>query len=256
MTRCANTYLLAVDIGNTTISAGLFQNNRLVKRFSTPSHQKKFQILLNLVAKNTVTEVIIASVMPQATDNFVKNLRTKFPKVKPIILGKDATVPIKNGYKFPKQVGQDRLVNAYAIVNLYSWPAIVVDFGTAITFDVISSRKGYIGGLILPGLQTSLDALSDKTALLPKIDVAKPASLIGRDTKNSMLSGVIYGFASLTDALTAKLRMKLGKSAIVIGTGGHIQLIAPYCKCFSAIDPDLTLKGLNLIKKGSDPIIC
>ncbi|MFA5099951.1 MAG: type III pantothenate kinase [Candidatus Omnitrophota bacterium] len=239
--------ILTIDIGNTSITAGLFKGSRLLKRFSTPTLRHKFPPFLFFVAKDPVTAVIIASVVPRAADNMIKSLKSAFPRIKPVVLGENARVPIKNLYKFPKQVGQDRLINAYAAVNLYGYPAVVVDFGTAITFDVISARKEYKGGLILPGLQTSLDALSEKTALLPKVSVTKPASLVGRDTKNSMLSGIIYGYASMTDCLTKKLAHKSTKRPAIIGTGGHINLIAPYCTCFTAIDPDLTLKGLNLL---------
>jgi type III pantothenate kinase len=239
--------ILAIDIGNTNITAGFFQANRLVKRFTTPTRQDRYQTFLYTVAGNKVTDVIIASVVPEAALKLVKDLKNTFPKIKPVILGKNFLVPVKNQYKYPKQVGQDRLVNAYAVIQLYGAPAVVVDFGTAITFDVISAKKKYKGGVILPGLQTSLNALSEKTALLPQIIVAKPDGLIGQDTKNSMLSGIVYGFACLTDCLALKLASKLGKKVSIIGTGGHINFIAPYCSCFTSIDPDLTLKGLNLL---------
>ncbi|HOU36673.1 MAG TPA: type III pantothenate kinase [Candidatus Omnitrophota bacterium] len=239
--------ILTLDIGNTCITAGLFQGKRLVKRCSTATHQAGFKRFLQQFSRHYVTAVVISGVVPQATDKLAKDLRAAFPGIKPSILGKNATVPVKNLYKYPKQAGQDRLVNAYAAIRLYGYPAIVVDFGTAITFDVISSRKEYKGGMILPGLQTSLDALADRTALLPKIPLARPSGLIGRDTKNSMLSGIVYGFASLTDRLTTRLSAGLGKNVMIIGTGGHISLIKRYCTCFTAIDPDLTLKGLNLL---------
>lgn len=239
--------ILTLDIGNTCITAGLFQGKRLVKRCSTATHQQGFTRFLNQFSRKNVTSVMISGVVPQAADKLAKNISVVFPNVKPVILGKNATVPVKNLYKYPKQTGQDRLVNAYAAIRLYGYPAIVVDFGTAITFDVISSRKEYKGGLILPGLQTSLDALAEKTALLPKIPLTRPSGLIGRDTKNSMMSGIVYGFAGLTDRLTTRLSAGLGKNVVIIGTGGHICLIKPYCTCFTAIDPDLTLKGLNLL---------
>jgi type III pantothenate kinase len=123
----------------------------------------------------------------------------------------------------------------------------VVDFGTAITFDVISRNKEYLGGMILPGLATSLNALAEKTALLPRIGLEKPTKLIGRNTKQSMLSGIVFGFASLADDLTAKIKRQIGQSAKVIATGGHSALIKPYCSGFNAIDMDLTLKGLMMI---------
>ncbi|MFA6384797.1 MAG: type III pantothenate kinase [Candidatus Omnitrophota bacterium] len=239
--------ILTIDIGNTCVTAGLFLDNRLVKKFSVPTRLAAGRMFLSAIKTDTVKAAVIASVVPKATDALIKNLKKVFPMLKPVVLGNNALVPIKNAYKFPKQVGQDRLVNAYAAIQLYGCPAIVVDFGTAITIDVISSKKEYKGGVILPGLQTSLDALSERTALLPAISLSKPDNLIGRDTKNSMLSGAVYGFACLTDNLTAKIRAQIGKNTPVIGTGGHIKFISRYCACFTAIDPDLTLKGLNLL---------
>jgi type III pantothenate kinase len=123
----------------------------------------------------------------------------------------------------------------------------VVDFGTAITFDVISKHKEYLGGMILPGLEISLAVLAERTALLPKIKLNKPKEFIGRDTRNSMLSGIVYGFAALTDNLAKRIKNRIGQSAKVIATGGNIHLIGKYCKKIDKIDRDLTLKGLNLI---------
>jgi type III pantothenate kinase len=239
--------ILTIDIGNTNITAGLFHGQRLVTKFSSPTRRTGYQTFLYTAARNKVTSVIVGSVVPEVTAGLLKAVKRTFPGLKPEILGRNTVVPVKNKYKFPQQVGQDRLVNAYAAIRLYGYPAIVVDFGTAITFDVISPKKEYKGGIILPGLQTSLDALSEKTALLPKLDLARPASLIGRDTRNSMLSGIAYGFAGMTDTLITELCLRNRSKTAVIGTGGHIKFIAPYCKCFTAIDPDLTLKGLNLL---------
>jgi len=239
--------LLAIDIGNTNISLGLFRNERLLSRYDIPTKQisylPDFKKIFN---KNKIDDVIICSVVPKSTIILKKELKKLLDK-KPIIIGKDIIVPIKNLYRKPKQVGQDRLVNAYAGAKIYSTPLIVVDFGTAITFDVISKHKEYLGGMILPGLEISLDVLATRTALLPKIKLNKPKEFIGRDTRNSMLSGIIHGFAALTDSLTRRVKDKIGKNAKVIGTGGNIQLIGKYCKSIYKIDRDLTLKGLNLI---------
>jgi len=239
--------LLAIDIGNTNISLGLFRNERLLSRYDIPTKQisylPDFKKIFN---KNKIDDVIICSVVPKSTIILKKELKKLLDK-KPIIIGKDIIVPIKNLYRKPKQVGQDRLVNAYAGAKIYSTPLIVVDFGTAITFDVISKHKEYLGGMILPGLEISLDVLGERTALLPKIKLNKPKEFIGRDTRNSMLSGIVYGFAALTDNLAERIKNRIGKSAKVIGTGGNIQLIGKYCKSIYKIDRDLTLKGLNLI---------
>ncbi len=191
--------------------------------------------------------VIISSVVPAATASLKTDFKKIFPGLVPLVAGQNVRVPIKNLYRNPAQVGQDRLVNAYAAVMLYAAPAVVVDFGTAITFDVISPKGAYIGGMILPGLGISLDALAVRTALLPKVTLHRPPEFIGRDTRSSMLSGVVYGFAALTDELVMRIKEKIGRKAKVIGTGGHIGLIGRYCRRIDIIDPDLTLQGLNLI---------
>ncbi len=212
-------------------------------------HRKNqcLSFLKKYFTKYPIEKVIVASVVPQATKKLEQALKRL--KVKnTIILGKNLVVPIKNLYQFPQEVGQDRLINAFAAIKLYGYPAIVVDFGTAITFDVISEKKEYLGGMILPGLETSLRALAEKTALLPKIGLsAPPKNIIGKNTRDSMLSGVIFGFASLTDGVIKKLKQKLGKNIKVIGTGGDSKFILRHCQELSAVDINLTLKGLNLI---------
>lgn len=166
---------------------------------------------------------------------------------RPYIIGKDIKGFIKNSYRKPKEVGTDRLVNAYAGIRLYGAPLIAVDFGTAVTFDVVSRNKEYLGGMIIPGLSISLDALASRTALLPRVSLKKPSEFIGRDTKSSILSGIIYGFAALTDDLAERIRSKIGRGAKVIGTGGNVELISKYCRYIDKIDTNLTLQGLNLI---------
>ena len=243
--------LLAIDIGNTNINLGLFFGRRLLKRYIIPTGKKNYYPLLKkLLGKNKrrIGKIIVCSVVPKSTFILAKGLR-KLLKLKPIIIGKNITVPIRNLYRKPKQVGQDRLVNAYAASTLYGAPLIIIDFGTAITFDVISKDKEYLGGMILPGLGISLEALYERTALLPKIKLSRPKEFIGRDTRNSMLSGIIYGFAALTDDLASRIKKEIGKNALVIGTGGNIDLIGRYCRKINRIDPDLTLKGIALLKK-------
>lgn len=240
--------LLAIDIGNTNITFGLFKNGRIVKRLDTVTHQPSYErFLAKSFGQYMLEGVIIASVVPHATTIILKDFNSVLPYVKPLVLGRNVKVPVKNKYSVPSQVGQDRLVDAYAAIRLYGAPAIVVDFGTAITFDVISSNKEYLGGMILPGLATSLNALAEKTALLPRISLEKPTKLIGKNTKQSMLSGIVFGFASLADDLTAKIKHQIGHSAKVIATGGHSAMIKPYCSGFNAVDRDLTLKGLMMI---------
>ncbi|MBU4346723.1 MAG: type III pantothenate kinase [Candidatus Omnitrophica bacterium] len=238
--------LLAIDIGNTNINLGLFSGNKIIKRFNLATKDYNLPRFKNRLRKVKIDGCIICSVVPAVTKILEKDVRRLF-QCRPCILGKDSRAPIKNLYRKPKQVGQDRLVNAYAGVKLYGAPLIIVDFGTAITFDLISRNKEYLGGMILPGLDISLDALAERTALLPKIKLERPKEFIGRDTKSSMLSGIIYGFTALLDNLVERIKDKIGKDARVIGTGGNIRLIQGFCKKMDKTDEDLTIKGLNLI---------
>jgi type III pantothenate kinase len=238
--------LLVIDIGNTSISFGVFTGQRLIKRFSIPTKRYTIQNLRKSLYGITIGDSIVCSVVP-AVSRILKADLKKLLHKRPYCLGEDVKVPIKNLYRRPKQVGLDRLVNAFAGIKLYGAPLIVVDFGTAITFDVISNRKEYLGGLILPGLGISLDALTERTALLPKTKLRRPREFIGRDTSNSILSGIVYGFAALTDELVERIKGRIGRRAKVIGTGGNIHLIRNYCKGIDRADSDLTIKGLNFI---------
>lgn len=240
--------ILAVDVGNTNIDFGIFREGRLKQSFKIPTHKIKSVSLQKFFQKLKPQEAIICSVVPKLNRELERKIK-KIVGKKPFFVGKDIFVPLKNLYRNPKQVGQDRLVNAYAASRLYQLPAVVVDFGTAITFDVISKKKEYLGGMILPGLSISLEALYKNTALLPKIKLSKPQEFIGKDTKNSILSGIIYGFSCLTDELTRRIRKIIGKNTLLIGTGGNIKLIFPYCQKLNKIDPFLTLKGLFLLSR-------
>jgi type III pantothenate kinase len=244
--------LLAIDIGNTNISLGIFKGKSLKRRYTIATKEKRYYLYLKKIfSRHKIDAAIVCSVVPKATKVIFRDL-TRLLGKRPYIIGKDIRVPVKNLYRRPRQVGADRLVNAYAAAALYGAPLIIVDFGTAITFDVVSRKKEYLGGMILPGLEISLEALFQKTALLPRVKLNKPKELIGRDTPGSMLSGIVYGFAALSDDLAARIKKKIGKNARVIGTGGNIALIGKYCRQFDKIDRDLTLKGLNLIYKSKE----
>ncbi len=252
--------LLAVDIGNTNITLGVFRFNqeKLLHQFRISTIQQKtadeYQLMLESlfdrekIKLGGIKAAIICSVVPQVTVSFEELIKKKF-KIDTYIIGKDIKAPIKNLYKNPKQVGQDRLVNAYAAISYHKAPLVVVDFGTAITFDIVSAKNEYLGGLITPGIEISLKALWERAALLPKIELVRPETLIARDTVESMRSGIIYGFSSLADGMIAKIQKKFNKKLKVIATGGQAKLIAEFCKKIDYIDSDLTLKGLNLLYK-------
>ena len=239
--------LLAVDIGNTSVTMGIFKGRRLLKRHSFATKDPHCTSLIRkVVLRNRIEDAVVCSVVPAKTREISVALKRLLSR-KPLIIGKDIPVPIKNLYRKQKEVGQDRLVNAYAGVRLFGAPLVAVDFGTAITFDAVSKKGEYLGGMILPGLGISLDALSTRTALLPAIRLKRPKEFLGKDTGSSMTSGIIYGFAALTDDLTQRIRKKIGLNALVIGTGGNIRMIRPYCRKIDKLDQDLTLKGLSLL---------
>jgi type III pantothenate kinase len=239
--------LLAIDIGNTNINCGIFTGKRLVRRFSIPTKGYSIQRLRKLLGGADIDDSIICSVVPELTCILKDDLRKLLHK-EPYCLGENLKVPIKNLYHKPKQVGQDRLVNAYAGIMLYGAPLVVVDFGTAITFDVVSKNREYLGGVILPGLEISLDVLHKSTALLPQVGLSRPKGIIGRDTQGSILSGVVYGSAILVNGLIKQIKKELGYSRLeTIGTGGSIRLIRPLLKQIRRTDLNLTLKGLALL---------
>lgn len=242
--------LLAIDVGNTTVSAGIFKGRRLVYTGKVmtkkPASRKYYIAEFRKILKNrNIDNVIVSSVVPDTTRALKAIFINNF-KIRPIILGENLKVPIKNLYRNPKQVGQDRLVNAYAGYKKFGGGLIIVDFGTAVTFDVVSKKGEYLGGIIVPGIETSLRTLSEKAALLPRIKIKKVKTLIGKDTKTSMLSGVLHGYASLCDGLISRIKKETGHGYKVILTGGHARLISKYCRCYS-VQPDLTLEGLSKI---------
>lgn len=248
-------YLLAIDIGNTNTTIGIFKGARLLGKVKIPTNSYSLYIKrIKKLIKSTdlgvdkINETVISSVVPLALARLVVELhRMRIFNI--TIFGKNKAVPIRNLYKVKKEVGQDRLVNAYAAKVLYGSPAVIVDFGTAITFDIISKKGDYLGGLILPGIELSLSSLYRNTALLPKVELKTATSIIGKDTVNSMRGGILFGFGAMCDGLVAKYRKILGKSTKVIATGGNAKLIKRYAKSIQKVDEDLTIKGLQLIFK-------
>ncbi len=246
--------ILAIDVGNTTISVGIFKGKKLISsgRVITkrPAALNYYLTSFKKILKNKkIRAVIISSVVPEVT-TVLRRVFKKYFGLNPVVLGEDLIVPIKNLYKNPRQVGQDRLVNAYAGYKKFGGGLIIVDFGTAVTFDVVSKKGEYLGGIIVPGIETSLTAVSQKAALLPRIKLGRPKALIGKDTRTSMLSGILNGYAALSDGLILKIKKEAGRGYKVILTGGHSELMSGYC-AFDILAPNLTLDGLCLIYKFS-----
>jgi type III pantothenate kinase len=248
--------LLALDIGNTNITAGIFTGERLAARGKTPTHHsslygrflKKLCRRAGLKSAEDINGVIIASVVPLALSRVLVELHRTFDCAIRIA-GRDVIVPIRNRYRVKAEVGQDRLVNAYAAMKLYGAPAVIVDFGTAVTFDIISRKGEYLGGLILPGVEMSLSGLEKNTALLPRVELKAYSSIIGKDTAGSIRGGMLFGYGAMCDGLIAKYRSILGAKTKAVMTGGNAGLISRYAKSVQAVDEDLTLKGLYLIDR-------
>lgn len=247
--------ILAIDIGNTNITLGLFSGDRLVRKLKTPTgsrylHGRCLRSIRALGGSgdNDAPHIIISSVVPLALSRLIMELN-KTSKCAISVVGRDRKAPIRNLYKNISEVGQDRLVNAFAAKTLYGSPSVIIDFGTAITFDVISGKGEYLGGLILPGIEMSLSSLHNKTALLPKVELKPATSIIGRDTVNSIRGGMLFGIGAMCDGLCAKYRKILGNKTIIIATGGNAGLIQRYTKSIRIVDEDLTLKGLKLLSE-------
>lgn len=248
--------LLAIDIGNTTVSFGLLKGRRMIKQMDVTStlsgaklRQAVRQTLKIIKRKYFLKKVVICSVVPRVL-SMVEGAVKRELNLIPIVTGRDVPVPLVNRYRNPKQVGQDRLVGAYAAVSLYGAPVIVVDLGTAITLDVVSAKKEYLGGIIVPGIQLSAETLFQRTALLPRVTINKPRALIGKDTEGSILSGVFYGYGEMISGLIRRIRSKTRGKPKVIVTGGYTDLMRHYIQDeIDGIDRGLVFKGLSLISE-------
>jgi len=266
--------IFAIDIGNTHTTFGLFRGRRLVRTFAVGTQAWRtghpsasgLGIFARLSASNRsavrrARGALICSVVPWATPKVSKALRALgVRRVK--VVGRTVKVPLKNRYRYPRQVGQDRLVGAYAALMTFKRDCIVCDFGTAITIDIVKKIRArsppppaprpsplgeYLGGVIAPGLGISLDALASRTALLPKVELKKPPELLGRDTANSIRSGVLYGTAALCDGLVLALKRRYAPNATVVATGGSANLIARHARFIPCLRPHLVLEGLRLL---------
>jgi type III pantothenate kinase len=237
--------LLAVDIGNTNIVLGLFNNNRLISK-----HRILTKSSSRVNVPGTFDAAIISSVVPRLTGLISKRIEKRY-KVRPMVVNWETIKGLKIALKKKDQVGVDRLVNAVAVKYLYGSPAVIIDFGTATTFCALDRGGRYLGGAITSGLAISRDVLHERTAKLPLIEIKKPKGAIGRDTIEAMRSGLFYGYVDMVDGMIKRFKAKLGQNAKVIATGGLAKIMASGTKKIEVVDPDLTLKGLNIIYKES-----
>jgi len=245
--------LLAIDIGNTNTVVGIFEGKKLTDFFRLSTRHSLTVDECGLLAdqllcgrKKKIKGIVICSVVPFLTPVY-REMSQKHLKIEPVIVGPQLPLGMKILYDDPAQVGADRLANAVAAYQIYGGPVIVVDLGTAITFDVVSERGEYLGGAISPGLESSMNSLLHRAAQLSKIDFRKPKDVIGKSTEESLRSGFFYGTLGQIDELVKRISRKIRGRVKVIATGGLAELIASESKTIGKIDLTLTLKGLNII---------
>jgi type III pantothenate kinase len=248
--------LLTIDVGNTNIGFGLFRGDRLAPQFRCQSVRERtsdeYAVLLRQMLTlqglepEGIQAGIIASVVPPLTDVMVETVRRAFAR-EPLVVGRNVRSGMPILYENPREVGADRVVNAVAAYDQVKGSVIVVDFGTATTFDCVSEKGEYLGGVIAPGIQISADALFQRAAKLAPVDIAVPSRVIGRNSVHSMQSGIIYGYAGLVDGVVARIRSELGAACPVIGTGGLVKIIAPLAKSIDRVDDAITYQGLRLL---------
>lgn len=253
--------LLAIDIGNTSITLGLFDEDNFVNEFRLASDkdlaQEEYEILLkSLLKEYRIDGCIVSSVVEELTQK-IKSAVDNIFEISSVILTSDINTGVKICIDNPEEAGADRIANACGAYKRYCAPVIVVDFGTATTFDIVNSNGEFIGGIISLGIMSQLKALNKFTSKLPKTDVSISKNAIGHNTNDAILSGVIRGTASMIDGMIEQCEKELGEKAIVVATGGYSGLIANYLKRpFDYINPILTLEGLYYLYKLNLPIVC
>jgi type III pantothenate kinase len=248
--------LLTIDVGNTNIVYGLFEDTRLAHQFRVETGRGRtsdeyavvLRQLLEMVGVRAaqVNAAIVASVVPSLTESMVGVVRRGFG-IEAQTVGPGTKTGMAILYENPREVGADRIVNAVAAFEKVRGGVIVVDFGTATTFDCVTPKGEYLGGVIAPGIQISADALFSRAAKLPRVEIALPPKVVGRNTPHSMQSGIVYGYVGLVDGLVARLRADLAYPCSVIATGGLATLIAPLSDTIGEVDETLTLVGLRIL---------
>lgn len=248
--------LLTIDIGNTSISFGIYKGKELVAHFRMGTvkdrggdeYAASLRSLLESkgIALSGIKDGIISCVVPPLLETMKGACRECFG-IKPLVVGEDIDAGIPILYYNPKEVGADRIVNAVAGYEKYRQALIIIDFGTATTFDCVSEKGEYLGGAISPGIAISADALFQRTSNLPRVDVVKPSTAIGKNTVASMQSGLFFGYVSLVEGLVKRIKGELQGNPKIIATGGLADLIAHETSIIEHVEPFLTLEGLRLV---------
>jgi len=248
--------LLCIDVGNTQTVLGIYQGRKITSRWRIHSDRDRtadeyIHLIRDLLRSDGVDEaslkgISISCVVPPARQALIDMAGTAFG-IDPLVVGPGIKTGMPILYDNPREVGADRIANSVAAYERYKKALIVIDFGTAITFDVVSQSGEYQGGVIFPGIQISLDALFLQAAKLPRVELEKPRSVIGKDTISSVQAGIIFGYASLVDSLVDKIAAESGEEPMVVATGGLARVISDESDTISETLPDLTLEGLRIL---------
>ncbi len=248
--------LLALDIGNTNIAFGIFEEETLRAKWSIATDLNKTAdeyavLLLNLLpqeslALSDIDHTVICSVVPPL-DPVIDELSQRYLRTSPLVVSPGIKTGVRLGIDNPREVGADRVVNAAAAHRIYSGPIIIIDFGTATTLDAISEDGDYLGGAIAPGIGIAAEALFTRASKLPRIELIPPEHAIGRNTVTAMQSGVMFGYVGLVESLVSRIRQELGGKVKVVATGGLAYVIAKETKVIDEVNPNLTLLGLRFI---------
>ena len=248
--------LLAIDVGNTQTHVGMFRDDELVEhwRFATARFATADElavVLSNLLGLRElrladVDAAIVSSVVPTLAHEFEQVIE-RYLRGRGVLVGPWLRTGMPIRIDRPQELGADRLVNAVAAFERVGGACISVDFGTAINYDVVSSAGEYLGGVISPGIEISLEALAARAARLPRVEITRPEHAIGKGTQEAIQAGVVYGYAGQVDGILGRLREELGEEATAIATGGYAEAITPFCEQVDEVDDLLTLRGLKLI---------
>ncbi|PGZ94470.1 pantothenate kinase [Bacillus pseudomycoides] len=248
--------IFVLDVGNTNAVLGVFENGKLLQHWRMETDRHKTEDEYGMLVKqllehegitfHDIKGIIISSVVPPIMFA-LERMCEKYFKIKPLVVGPGIKTGLNIKYENPREVGADRIVNAVAGIQMYGSPLIIVDFGTATTYCYIDEHKQYMGGVITPGIMISAEALYNRAAKLPRIEITRPSSIIGKNTVSAMQAGILYGYVGQVEGIVKRMKEEAKQEPTVIATGGLAKLIAEESNVIDIVDPFLTLKGLYML---------